>query len=118
MITHVICLNISVFDVQWGEIMIRDSSLFFTVTPKPESIQGCCISLSLYIEETVIPEMKSVFPMSQIQVYSLKHINMLFKRTYNCQQSALEFYYHNHGFYNSVLLYFPDPVSFSFLYHP
>ena len=62
--------------------------------------------------------MKSVFPMSQIQVYSLKHINMLFKRTYNCQQSALEFYYHNHGFYNSVLLYFPDPVSFSFLYHP
>ena len=40
LITHVICLNISVFDVQWGEIMIRDSSLFFTVTPKPESIQG------------------------------------------------------------------------------
>ena len=40
LITHVICLNISVFDVQWGEIMIRDSSLIFTVTRKPESIQG------------------------------------------------------------------------------
>lgn len=54
--------------------------------------------------------MRSVLPMSQLQVFSLKQIRMLFKRSYNCQQSAMEFFYDKHGFYNSVFLYFPDPV--------
>ena len=46
-----------------------------------------------------------------IQVYLLRDIRLLFTRSYNCQQSALEFYYRHNGFYNSVYLYFPDMVS-------
>ena len=62
------------------------------------------------LEVTVIPEMQSIMPMASLQVYAYNQIQLLFTRMYNCQQSALEFYLNDHGFYNSVLLYFPDQV--------
>lgn len=40
LIIDIVCLNVSVFDVQWGQITITDSSIVFTTTPKPESIKG------------------------------------------------------------------------------
>ena len=56
--------------------------------------------------------------MDPIQVYLLRDIRFMFTRSYNCQQSALEFYYQHNGFYNSVYLYFPDMVAELSPFHP
>lgn len=64
------------------------------------------------------PELTPVVAMDPIQVYLLRDIRFLFTRSYNCQQSALEFYYQHNGFYNSVYLYFPDMVAELSPFHP
>ena len=100
------CLNISTYDLKWGMVSMQEGRIVFTATAKPESIK----------EDTVIPELTPVVAMDPIQVYLLRDIRFLFTRSYNCQQSALEFYYQHNGFYNSVYLYFPDMADRNALY--
>ena len=95
------CLQVSVFDIQWGVVAFHDDVLQFTVTAKPASID----------EVPVIPEMEPLCPMRGVQRYALRAMEALYKRTYRCQQSALEFFYRDGGFRNSVFLYFPEEVG-------
>lgn len=95
------CLQVSVYDTQWGLVAFRDDEMVFTVTAKPAGID----------EIPVLPEMVSLYPMRGVQRYALASLEALYKRTYRCQQSALEFFYHQGGFRNSVFLYFPEEVG-------
>lgn len=94
------CLQVSVFDIQWGVVAFRGDVLQFTVTAKPARVD----------EVPVIPEMEPLCPMRAVQRYALRAMEALYKRTYRCQQSALEFFYRDGGFRNSVFLYFPEEV--------
>lgn len=38
--TTAVCLNVSIYDIQWGTLAVLPSGLLFTVTPKPASLQG------------------------------------------------------------------------------
>ena len=65
--------------------------------------------------------MEPIFGMREVQEYNLQSIDSLYKRTYRCQQSALEFFYRSGGFRNSVFLYFSEEVGdglFSHLERP
>ena len=41
--TTAVCLNVSIYDIQWGTIAVLPSGLLFTVTSKPASLQGMLI---------------------------------------------------------------------------
>ena len=105
------CLNVSVYDSQWGVVNVDAHSLTFRKT-----YRSCAPG-----EISVLPDMEPIFGMREVQEYSLQSIDSLYKRTYRCQQSALEFFYRSGGFRNSVFLYFSEEVGdglFSHLERP
>ena len=95
------CLEVSVFDTQWGVASFAEDALRFCVAAKPAGLD----------EVPVIPEMTPLCPMRAVQLYPLRGLEALYKRTYRCQQSALEFFFRDGGFRSSVFLYFPEEVS-------
>ena len=64
-----------------------------------------------FLDEMVIPPFKALLPFPSILVFDLRSLTALYPRTYNCQQTALEFFYSESGFTDSVFLFFPEQVK-------
>lgn len=106
------CLNTSIYDSRWGKISVRDGIIYFYQCDKPTDVKGNPNNIYFIVVDSIIPNMKSIWPMKPIQRYPIAAIEKIFLRRYYCQYSSLEFFYTLHNHHDSVLLYFPDQVFY------
>jgi hypothetical protein len=107
------CLCISSYDQKWGIVSLHNKVLCFTVRKPPEEAKRtnyCSLLIIVFLDHTI---QATVLPMPIVQTVQLTHAQGLYKRSYFCQDSALELYYSNNGFSSSIYLFFLNNVLYS-----
>lgn len=90
-------LRISAYDSKWGTLTIHKGLLLFTID-SDQSVEG----FSIISSPTPVLSLPSVFSLPLHQCVAL------YKRTYCCQQSALELFFRRGGFSDSLYLFFTE----------
>lgn len=96
-VAQVKSLRISAYDSKWGTLTVHKGLLLFTIDAN-QDVEGF----------SIISSPTPVFSFPSIFSLPLSHCVALYKRTYCCQQSALELFFRRGGFTDSLYLFFTE----------